>query len=88
MLTIEAFIYLLCVATSSLCAWLLFSAFLRWRQSLLLWSALCFGLLSINNILVFTDIVLLPQIDLILVRSLTALAAGIVMLSAFIWGLE
>lgn len=88
MLTIEGFIYLLCIATSLLCACLLISAYLHWRQSLLLWSALCFGLLSINNVLVFTDIVLLPQFDLTLVRSLTALAAGIVMLCGFIWGME
>jgi hypothetical protein len=88
MLTFEAVIYLLCVFTSALCAWLLISAYLRRRQSLLLWSAVCFTLLAANNFLVFADLVLLPQLDLSLARSLTALAAGIVMLGSFIWGME
>jgi hypothetical protein len=88
MLTFEAVIYLLCVLASAVCAWLLVSAYLRRRQSLLLWSAVCFTLLAANNFLVFADLVLLPQLDLSLARSLTALAAGIVMLGSFIWGME
>ena len=88
MLTFEAFIYLLCLFTSVVCAWLLAAAYLRRRQSLLLWSAACFSLLAINNLLVFVDLVLLPQIDLSLARLLTALLAGIVMLGSFIWGME
>ena len=88
MLTFEAVIYLLCLLTSAVCAWLLVSAYLRRRQSLLLWSAVCFTLLAANNLLVFADLVLLPQLDLSLARSLTALAAGIVMLGSFIWGME
>jgi hypothetical protein len=88
MLTIEAIIYLLCLATSSLCAWLLITAFIRRRQSLLLGSALCFTLLAVNNLLVFADLILLPQMDLSLPRALTALAAGVLLLSGFIWGME
>jgi len=88
MLTFEALIYLLCVVTSVVCAWLLISAFVRRRQGLLLWSAVCFSLLAVNNLLVFADLVLLPQVDLSLPRSLTALAGGIVMLGSFIWGME
>ena len=88
MLTFEAVIYLLCVFTSVICAWLLVSAYLRRRQSLLLWSAVCFSLLAANNLLVFADLILLPGFDLSVLRSLTALAAGIVMLGSFIWGME
>ena len=88
MLTFEAIIYLLCVLTSLLCAWLLTTAFLRRRQNLLLWSALCFSLLAVNNLLVFADLVILPEIDLSLARSLTALVAGVLLLSGFIWGME
>jgi hypothetical protein len=88
MLTLEAVIYLLCVFTSALCAWLLIRGFHRQRQSLLLWSALCFSLLAVNNLLVFADLVILPQIDLSLARSLTALAAGLLLLCGFIWGME
>ena len=88
MLTFEAAIYLLCVFTSAVCAWLLIAAYLRRRQALLLWSAVCFSLLAVNNLLVFADLILLPQVDLSLARSLTALAAGVVMLGSFIWGME
>jgi hypothetical protein len=88
MLTFEAIIYLLCILMSSLCAWLLITAFLRVRQALLLWSALCFCLLAVNNLLVFADLVVLPQIDLSLARSLTALFAGILLLGSFIWEME
>jgi len=88
MLTFEAFIYLLCLFTSAACTWLLVSAYFRRRQSLLLWSAVCFGLLAVNNFLVFVDLILLPQVDLSLARSLTALLAGIVMLGSLIWGME
>ena len=88
MLTFEAGIYLLCLFTSVACAWLLISAFYRRRQNLLLWSALCFSLLAMNNLLVFADLVLLPLSDLSLARSLTALAAGVVLLGSFIWGME
>jgi len=88
MLTFEAAIYFLCILTSLVCAWLLIAAFRRQRQNLLLWSAVCFTLLTVNNLLVFADLVLLPDIDLSLARSLTALAAGAVLLGSFIWGME
>jgi hypothetical protein len=88
MLTFEAAIYLLCIFTSALCAWLLITAFVRRRQSLLLWSALCFSLLTLNSLLVFTDLIILPEFDLSLARSLSALAAGILLLGGFIWGME
>lgn len=88
MLTVEAMIYLLCIFTSLVCTWLLATAFLRHRQSLLLWSALCFSLLAVNNLLLFTDLILLPDVDLSLERSLTALAAGILLLFGFIWGMD
>jgi hypothetical protein len=88
MLTFEGIIYFLCVLTSSLCAWLLMQAYRRQRQNLLMWSALAFCLLASNNLLVFVDLIVLPDIDLSPARSLTALAAGIVLLYGFIWEVE
>ena len=88
MLTFEAIIYFLCVLTGSLCAWLLMGAYRRQGQRLLMWSALSFCLLALNNLLVFIDLILLPDIDLSPGRSLTALAAGIVLLYGFIWEVE
>ena len=87
-MTFEAVVYFLCFVGGGLCFYLLLSGFRRWRERLLLWSSLCFGLLAINNLLVFIDIILLPGIDLMPARSATALAAVGVLLYGFIWEIE
>jgi Family of unknown function (DUF5985) len=79
-------VYLLCAATSIACAALLLRGYLRQRTRLLLWSSLCFGLLALNNALLFVDLILVPTaIDLSLWRSLTALAGVAVLLFGLIW---
>jgi hypothetical protein len=81
----EVVIYMLCVLTSLLCAYLLARAYLRGRQRLLIWSALCFALLALNNFVLAVDILLLPDIDLSILRSVTALLGVGVLLYGFIW---
>jgi len=88
MLSFGAIVYLLSFVGSSLCAYLLVSAFLRSREKLLLWSAICFCLLALNNLLVFLDIIILPNLNLTFWRSLTSLAAVSVLLYGFIWEIE
>jgi len=78
-------IYLLCVITSLLCAYLLARAYRRGETRLLIWSALCFALLAINNLVLAADVLLLPDIDLSLLQILTSLSAVCVLLYAFIW---
>ena len=82
---VEVVIYLLCVVASLLCAYLLARAYRRSRAKLLMWSSLCFALLAVNNFLLAVDILLLPDIDLIPLRIVTALAAVGVLLYGFIW---
>jgi hypothetical protein len=82
---LEAIIYLLCVATSLLCTYLLARAYRRSRTRLLIWSALCFALLALNNLVVAADVLLLPTIDLTALRLATSLAAVAVLLYGFIW---
>lgn len=82
---LEAVIYLACVATSLLCAYLLARAYRRGRTKLLIWSALCFAMLALNNLAVAADILLLPTIDLTLIRLMTSLAAVSLLLYGFIW---
>jgi ABC-type glycerol-3-phosphate transport system permease component len=82
---LEAIIYLLCVATSLLCAYLLARAYRRGRTRLLIWSALCFALLAVNNLVLAVDVLLLPTIDLGLLQLATSLAAVAVLLFGFIW---
>jgi len=81
----EEVIYLLCVATSLLCAYLLALAYRASRAGVLIWSALCFALLALNNLVVAVDILLLPTIDLTTLRLATSLAAVAVLLYGFIW---
>ncbi len=81
----EVIIYLLCVATSALCAYLLARAYRRGRTKLLIWSSICFGLLALNNLVLAVDILLLPDLDFGLFRVMTALLAVSVLLYGFIW---
>jgi hypothetical protein len=82
-------VYLLCFLTSSACAWLLARSYWRTGARLLLWSALCFVLLGINNLVVFVDLVVLPEaVTLQVLRLLLSLAAVSVLLFGFIWDLE
>ena len=83
-----ATVYLLCFGTSSACAWLLGSNYRRTGTRLLLWSALCFSFLAVNNLLVVVDMLIIRQIDFQLPRLLLSLAAVAVLLFGFIWDLE
>lgn len=81
-------VYLLCFATSSACAILLARSYARTRARLLLWSALCFVLLAVNNLLVVVDLLVLPDVNLTVVRLGFSVAALAVLLFGFIWDLE
>ena len=78
-------VYLLCFATSVLCAFLLGRSFRRTRSRLLFWSALCFVLLAIVNGVVVLDMLVYPEADLRPVRLWLSLAAVSVLLFGFIW---
>ena len=84
-MSIPAIVYLLCFFTSALCAYLLSAAFARRRERLLLWSALCFFLLAVENLLVFAKFLLPQDINLVPFRLATSLAAVGVLLFGFIW---
>jgi hypothetical protein len=82
-------LYLLAALTSVSCMLLLFRGYASTGARLLLWSALCFVGLSINNVLLFVDLVVFPtQMDLRLYRLLAALAGLLFLLYAFIWEAE
>ena len=78
-------IYILCTLTSLLCAVLLLSRYRQTGVRILLWSALCFVGLTVNNTLLFVDLVLLPDsIDLRLYRNLAALVGMLFLIYGFI----
>jgi hypothetical protein len=78
-------VYILCALTSIACAILLFRGYLESRTRLLFWSSLCFFGLALNNVLLFVDVLVVPTIDLGLVRSGTALAGLALLLFGLIW---
>lgn len=78
-------VYLLCAATSLICALLLFRAFRRNRMRLLLWSALCFAGMMLDNVFLFIDLVVVPQIDLSDWRHLPALVGLALLLYGMVW---
>jgi len=83
-----AAIYTLCAITSALCAWLLARAYRSSRSKLLLWSALCFAGLTLTNLALWIDKLVLPEIDLSVIRISIALAAMLVLLFGLIWEAE
>ena len=70
-----ALVYLLCLVTSTICAALLIRSYMSNPARLLLWSATCFALLALNNLVVVIDILAVPKLDLRLGRLLLSLAA-------------
>lgn len=76
-------IYTLCTLTSLTCARLLLRSYIRTKYRLLFWSGLCFVGLTLNNLLVVLDRIILPSIDLLLWRQV----AGLVAVSLLVYGL-
>jgi hypothetical protein len=70
--------------TSLACVVLLLRGYRTGRGRLLLWSSVCFLFLALNNALLFVDLVLVPTVDLSLVRSSVGLVAVTFLLVGFI----
>lgn len=83
-----AIIYGLCAAAAGLCTWLLLLAYGRGKYRLLLWSGICFAGLTVNNLLLVMDKLVLPQVDLSIWRTSVALLAMAVLLYGLIWDSE
>jgi hypothetical protein len=82
-------LFLLAALTSFGCMVLLFRGYARTGVRLLLWSALCFIFLTVNNVLLFFDTIVWPtEIDLRVYRLSAALAGVACLLYAFIWEAE
>lgn len=89
---IQNVVYLLCLATSLLCAILLARAYVQSRARLLLWGCLCFGFLSLNNLLLVIDLMFFPTTDIAfsaigfsVLRSAAALIGLLFMVFGLVW---
>ena len=77
--------YVLCALTSILCAGLLVRSYLASRMRLLLWAALCFTGLAVNNVLLVVDRQIFPDIDLSVLRDASGFLAVSILLFGLIW---
>lgn len=75
-------VFAACAATSVAAAALLLRGYLRSRTRLLLWSSLGFLGLAVNNVILFVDKVVTPEVDLTLARN----TAGLVGLALILYG--
>lgn len=81
-------VYLLCAATSFLCFLLLLRGYARSRVRLLLWSCLCFLGLTLDNLVLYLDVVLVPDVDLTVARRLPGLIGLTLLLFGLVWDTE
>jgi hypothetical protein len=85
---LPAAVYLLCFATSAVCAIMLGGSYRRSGASLLFWSASCFFLLALGNLAMVFDLLVIQSVDLRIARTLLSLAAVSTLLFGFIWNGE
>jgi hypothetical protein len=78
-------VYVLCAVTSIACAVLLVRSYAKTRSSLLLWSSACFVGLALNNALLFVDLIVVPGVDLSMLRALTGLVSVCALLVGLVW---
>ncbi len=78
-------VYMLCAATSLLCALLLLRSYWRSGMKLLLWSGLCFVCLALENAILFVDLMVYPEVDLGIMRRLTGLTGLVLLLYGLVW---
>jgi len=88
MRAIQSAVYLLCFLTSASAMLLLLRGYSRTGTRILLLSAVGFVLFALNNLLLFVDIVLLPETDLLPYRQLAALIGVAILLLGFIWEID
>lgn len=78
-------VYSLCALTSIGAAILLLRGYRRSGVRLLLWSGLCFVGLAINNVLLFIDLKVIPEVDLSLWRTIPAVVGVAILMYGLVW---
>ena len=81
-------IYILGALVVCLCAVMLFRAYAKSKQRLLFWSGLCFLGLTMSNLLVFVDLVMIPDVNLYPLRLWTAAIATMLLVFGLVWESE
>jgi hypothetical protein len=81
-------VYVLCMLTSLACALLLLRGYARTRARLLLWSGLCFVGLTLNNLVLFADLVVWPDVNMALARNLITFVSMVLLVFGLVWEME
>jgi hypothetical protein len=82
---VAATVYILSALISLACAALLLRSYVQARSALLLWAAVCFLGLTINNAMLFVDKIVATDVDLSLWRGLPALAGMLALAFGLLW---
>jgi len=77
--------YILCALTALICTVLLSRAYMRTGVRFLVWAALCFGALTIENVVLFLDREVIHNMDLSPLRNGVALLGLLALLYGLIW---
>jgi hypothetical protein len=87
-MTAPALVYLFCLLACGACAALLVRYWLKTRTRLLMWSAISFIFLAANNLFLFADTTLFPDVDLGVARVVSSVLAISVLIFGLIWEAE
>lgn len=79
----DKIVYSLCIMTSATCAFLLLRGYLKTKMRLLLWSTICFICLMLSNTMIYIDLIVYPEVDLLAIRHLITILG----LSVLIYGM-
>lgn len=88
MVSVNFVLSMLAILTSVGCMVLLLRGYAATGVRLLFWSGLCFVFLSLNNVLLFFDLVVFPTVDLRPYRVAASLAGVLALLYGFVWEAE
>jgi hypothetical protein len=80
-----AALFILCALTSLGCVVLLWRGYRRSGTRLLMWSALCFAGLTVNNVVLVVDRLVVHDIDLWVWRIVPALLGVCALLFGLVW---
>jgi hypothetical protein len=78
-------VYVLCALTSLICTILLLRGYRAGGVRLLLWSGLAFLGFTANNVLLVLDLSVLPEVDLSLLRNISALIGLGLLIFGLVW---
>ena len=78
-------VYILSALISLACAVLLLRSYAQSRTGLLLWAAICFVGLTLNNAVLFVDKIVVTDVDLSLWRTIPALAGMLALVFGLLW---